>query len=472
MGLKAPKLSLILVAAAFALSCFGFTLFVWKSFGGPTPFQAHGYRFHIVFGSEASQMTTNADVRIAGVSVGKVIKVERRGTGADVLVEMDSEYAPVPRDTRAIVRFKSLLGEAFVALTPGSKDAPELAEGGTLPAENIGSVQQVDEVLGTFDAPTRLAFTQFLRDSAKVLDNRAADVNAALGHLAPTAENAADLLTTLDRQKGALQTLIRDSAVSLRAIGERQDDLRSLIASGNQVFEATAARNEAITATVDALPAFLRLTREQLRDIDAVALEARPTLAALRPAIPLLRPALLESARLAPVLRDTFVELDPVVTAAGEGLPALNRILLAARPALKTLYVAGRELIPVADYLRLYRTDVISGIAKVASAVNFPVTTADGGTQRILRALLVINDETPTNASERVANNRHNAYPLPQALRRLAQGKILQASDCRNINNPQTIPLIGEPSPPCTLAPKLRFRGQQRYYPHVQLAGP
>src|SRR5215210_5602335 len=153
MGLKAPKLSLILVAAAFALSCFGFTLFVWKSFGGPTPFEAHGYRFHIVFGSEASQMTTNADVRLAGVSVGKVITVRRSGDGADVLVEMDPEYAPVPRDTRAIVRFKSLLGEAFIALTPGDKDAPKLSENATLDARNIGKVQQIDEVLGAFDAP-------------------------------------------------------------------------------------------------------------------------------------------------------------------------------------------------------------------------------------------------------------------------------------------------------------------------------
>jgi phospholipid/cholesterol/gamma-HCH transport system substrate-binding protein len=472
MGLKAPKLSLIMLAAAFALSCFGFTLFVWKSFGGPTPFQAHGYRFHIVFGSEASQMTTNADVRISGVSVGKVIEVQRRGTGADVLVEMDSEYAPVPRDTQAIVRFKSLLGEAFVALTPGSKDAPDLAENGTLPAGNIGDVQQVDEVLGAFDAPTRLAFTQFLRDTAKVLDHRASDVNAALGHLAPTAESASELLTTLDRQKRSLQTLISDSAVALRSVSDRQDDLRSLIDAGNQVFDATASSNRFLTETVRSLPQFLRETRGALADIDEVALVARPTLAALRPAVPLVKPALLETARLAPLLRDTFDELDPVVTAARDGLPALNRTLLSARPALKTLYVAARELIPVADYLRIYQRDIISSVGKIAAAVNYPVTTADGTTQHILRAMLIINDESPTNAPQRQRENRHNAYPLPEALRRLAAGQTLQAMDCRNVGNPQTVPIIGQASPPCQVAPKLRFRGQVSSYPHVRLAGP
>src|SRR3954451_23929983 len=117
MGRKAPKITSILLAAAFALSCFSFTLFVWKSFGGPIPFEAHGYRFHVLFGSEASQLSPNAQVRIAGVPVGKVVAVRRRGLGADALLEMDTKFAPVPRDARAILRYKTLLGETFVEMT-------------------------------------------------------------------------------------------------------------------------------------------------------------------------------------------------------------------------------------------------------------------------------------------------------------------------------------------------------------------
>src|SRR4051794_309309 len=137
MGLPAPKLRLILVAAVFALSCFGFTLFVWKSFGGPTPFEAHGYRFHILFGTEASQLTPNADVRISGVNVGKVITVKRRGLGADAMVQMQSRFAPVPSDSKAIIRFKTLLGETFVELSPGSRGAPKIPENGTLARKQV-----------------------------------------------------------------------------------------------------------------------------------------------------------------------------------------------------------------------------------------------------------------------------------------------------------------------------------------------
>ena len=94
---------------------------------------------------------------------------------------------------------------------------------------------------------------------------------------------------------------------------------------------------------------------------------------------------------------------------------------------------------------------------------------SDGGVQRILRTLLIIHDETPTNATVRNAANRHNAYPLPGALDRVGRGD-LQALDCRNVDNPQATPIIGEPSPPCVVAPQFRFRGQLRSYPHVKIA--
>ena len=139
---------------------------------------------------------------------------------------------------------------------------------------------------------------------------------------------------------------------------------------------------------------------------------------------------------------------------------------------MKVLYVAARELIPVADYLRLYQRDALSAVAKIAATVNFPVTTADGTQQRILRTLLVINDETPVVASERSGNNRHNAYPLPGALQRLVDGKVLQSLHCRNVGNPQIVPVLGTVSQPCEEAPPLKFRGQLRSYPHVELAGP
>jgi ABC-type transporter Mla subunit MlaD len=351
-------------------------------------------------------------------------------------------------------------------MTPGSRDAPELAENGTLSQKNVGDVQQVDRVLGAFDEPTRNAFKRFLIDTSKALDGRGSDINIAIGHLAPTAESTADLMEILDRQRGALSRLVRDSGVTLRAMADRGDDLRTLITAGNEVFAATASRNRQLTQTVQLLPNFLRQTRAALDDIDSAARAAAPTLRALRPVIPLLRPALDETAKLAPELKRTFDALNPAISAANVGLPALNRILLAAHPALKTLYVAGRELVPVAELLRLYRRDVLSALAKVGSATNYDYPTPDGSGQKVLRVTIPINEESVYGVTQRLGSNRTNAYPRPGALDDLATG--LKSFDCRNVNNPQTLPVLGQP-PPCVEQDPWKFRRVSRSFPHVKL---
>ena len=137
MNARPPSLAAVMAAVLFALSCFGATLFVWRSFGGPSPLAPAGYRFHASF-DQAATLTPNADVRIAGVSVGKVIKVTPEGLRTDAQIQLQRRYAPLPRNARAILRSKTLLGETFVELTPGSKTAPKLKEGGTLPAGRSG----------------------------------------------------------------------------------------------------------------------------------------------------------------------------------------------------------------------------------------------------------------------------------------------------------------------------------------------
>src|SRR4051812_26691418 len=101
MGSKPPSLAAIATAVIFALSCFCATLFVWKAFGGRTPFQAQGYRFHASFGSDATNLSGGSSVRIAGVPVGKVVGVEPKNGRFDAEIELKSRYAPIPEDAKA-----------------------------------------------------------------------------------------------------------------------------------------------------------------------------------------------------------------------------------------------------------------------------------------------------------------------------------------------------------------------------------
>ena len=49
MSKKAPSTTQLLVITGFAFSCFGILLFMWITFGGPTPFKAKPYEIKIPF---------------------------------------------------------------------------------------------------------------------------------------------------------------------------------------------------------------------------------------------------------------------------------------------------------------------------------------------------------------------------------------------------------------------------------------
>ena len=130
MATRAPSRGQILVALGFALSCFGLVLFLWVAFGGPIPLTPKSYSFEVPF-PQAGQLAQEADVRISGVSVGKVKDIVLTDNDkAEATIELNDRYAPIPSDTRAILRQKTLLGETYVELSPGTDTAPPLPEGG------------------------------------------------------------------------------------------------------------------------------------------------------------------------------------------------------------------------------------------------------------------------------------------------------------------------------------------------------
>src|SRR3954463_10669417 len=180
MATKTPSAAVIAVLAVFVLSCFGIGLFLWRTFGGSTPLEPKGYRVHALFGAEATQLTQGSEVRISGVKIGKVVSTAPRGRRIDALMQVDRRFAPLPADVRAVVRFKTLLGESFVEMSPGSRDAPKLRDGGRLAAPNVTATQTVDKVLATFDAPTRRDFKRFLTGFAAATKGRGGSLNDVL----------------------------------------------------------------------------------------------------------------------------------------------------------------------------------------------------------------------------------------------------------------------------------------------------
>src|SRR5436853_1410827 len=112
MQKQAPSVGRVLTMVLFALSCFGLLLFLWLSFGGPIPLQPQGYRVKVAF-PVATQLGLQADVRVAGVSVGRVIQKQddRNANRTVATLQISRRFAPISKNAKAILRQKTILGE-------------------------------------------------------------------------------------------------------------------------------------------------------------------------------------------------------------------------------------------------------------------------------------------------------------------------------------------------------------------------
>ncbi len=485
MNKQAPSAGRILTMIAFAGSCIGLLIFLWISFGGATPFAAQGYVLNAEF-NNAVELGTQADVRISGVSVGKVISVGLdHSTGLTrAVMEIDSRYAPRPADTRAMLRAKTLLGETYVELTPGSRYGPKLRDGSTLPQGQIAPTVQLDQILSTFDPKTRHAFQVWMQQGAEALTNRGENLNAAFAELYPFATHVQAVLSVLNRDSAATSTLLRDTGTVFAALSQSPGELQGFIRNSDATFAATAARDVALAATVRAFPPFLAQTRSTIDLLGSFARLGKPLVDELRPAVAQLNPALKELVIAAPELRTLMVNLGPLTQAARQGVPALDQFLSAAVPLLRRIkpYLGG--VIPVIDYINSFRREVAGFFANGAASTQGIV--ANGTViSHAVRISNPINPEVLTPYLNRPFSNRSGAYMIPGGYEQLLRGlpvfgQYLCTSHPQPSIGPDIKPHLAKilekayftkrpGGPPCRAQARLgrATTGQNKLFPHL-----
>jgi ABC-type transporter Mla subunit MlaD len=449
MSKRAPSTTQLLVITGFALSCFGILLFLWVTFGGPTPFRAKNYEVKIPF-NEATQLAEQSDVRISGVNVGKVqgIALAPNRKQALATVSIDDQYAPLPKSTRAILRTKTLLGETYVELTPGARKGPELADGGTLPEANIAESVQLDEIFRTFNAQTRAAFQEWMQEAAVAINGQGQNLSYAIGGLEPTFTEFDKLFRLLSTQELAVSQLFRNGATTFRALRGREGELANLIHSSNAVFQTTARRDQDIEALFRAFPTFLDESRLTLHRLKGFSLNADPLMKQLVPAAEQLSPTLIALSKLAPESKAFFEGLGPVIKRAPSGFSAFRKIFRDEfPPLLRALDPFIRNLNPILVGLKLYRGEVTAFFGNIAAASNGILVTENKAGEKLhsLRVMGPMNPESFATYGQRLAINRNSPYSPPKWAEGLIEG--LPSFDTRNCTsgivatlNPEKIP--------------------------------
>jgi phospholipid/cholesterol/gamma-HCH transport system substrate-binding protein len=502
MQKRAPTLGNMLVIVLFCLSCFGLLLFLWESFGGPVPLKPKGYQMTVAF-PKALALAEQSNVRISGVDVGHVVRVQTGGDGrTHATLEISHRYAPIHSDVHAILRQKSLLGETYVQLIPQSRTAPYLPDGGQLPNSQVEPSVTLDGILAAFDPKTRRAFQIWQQALAEGINGRGEQINASLSDLQPLSENGNRLLAILASQEGALRAVIHNTGVVFDALAGRDRQLEGLIVNGEHTFHAAAEGSQAWAEAFKALPTFERSSRTALKEIDKFAVVASPFLDEFRPAERALAPLLAAAQPFAPPFNSFLSSLGPLTKFAKIGLPDTKKFLNLTEPLLENFRPVLHNLDPLFQELSLYTPELQAFFANFTAATQAHSENSNlpkgASSQNYLRGMQVMSPESLAVYPLRVGTNRGNPYFQPGAFRALLSGglQVFNAGSCSNpvpsvsgpANETVSQTLIEQiiqfkvanapgassnsvPAPPCNQQPPFTINGHTSQYPHLVYEG-
>jgi virulence factor Mce-like protein len=260
----------------------------------------------------AANLVRGADVNIGGARVGSVSDITPvpRANGeatAEIEVKLRKNLEELPSDTTVLIRPRSVLGLKYVELTPGHSKTG-LSPGSVVPARNARPVPvEINDVINTFNAPTRRGIQQTLNGFGIGLAGRGGDLNLAIESLRPLFDDLEPVARVIADPRTRLARLVR-------ALGATAGELAP-------VAETQAALFVNLDTTFSALA---RVARPFLQE--AIS-ESPPTEEAGIVQFPIQRPFLRNTAAL-------FRELKPGVETLPASAPAVSGAL---RQGIKTL---------------------------------------------------------------------------------------------------------------------------------------
>jgi phospholipid/cholesterol/gamma-HCH transport system substrate-binding protein len=246
-------------------------------------------------------------VRVAGVEVGQIGKVELEDGVAVVQLEIEPKYKTLIRkDATALLRAKTGVKDMFLEVDPG--DGEPMQENGRIQVTNTQEDVDPDEFFAALDHDTRDYLKLLINGAGKGLEGRGSDLQETFARLGPLHRDLERVTTAVARRRQNLRRLIHNWSLLTAELGRNDRDITRLVSASQDVFSAFASQDANITEAVRRLPGALGTTASTLTKVDTLADTMRPALESLRPAfrglddanretIPLLREA-------TPVLRN------------------------------------------------------------------------------------------------------------------------------------------------------------------------
>jgi phospholipid/cholesterol/gamma-HCH transport system substrate-binding protein len=225
-------------------------------------------------------------VRVSGVRIGDVSKVDLSEGRAIVTMEVDPQYKDIVHtDASALLRPKTGLKDMFVELNPGTKSAPVAKAGYTIPVKNTLPDINADEVYSALDSDTRDYLRLLISGAGEGLHKRGGDLQEVFRRFEPTHKDLALVNKYVALRHRNLRRLIHQLNVLNGALAQKGDDLAELVTTSSATFRALASQDQNITRAVGDLPGTLQQTTQTFGKVKTLADVLGPAVTKLRPTV-------------------------------------------------------------------------------------------------------------------------------------------------------------------------------------------
>jgi phospholipid/cholesterol/gamma-HCH transport system substrate-binding protein len=230
--------------------------------------------------SDVGSLRQGDDVRIANVRVGYVKDIELMkgynpsgSSTVSVATLLFDHERPVYNNAQAItasVGARSGLGQKFVEFAPGDPSAGLLPTNKLIAAQRTVGAQELSDLLGVLDLPTRQAIGSVVRNVGGGLAGHSDDLHAAFDSTPYILPDLATVSDDLNINNGRDFASLLHSADELsRSFIGRQQYLGSLLKKLDPTLAAINADDgKALGATLQTAPEALRKTRAALISLD------------------------------------------------------------------------------------------------------------------------------------------------------------------------------------------------------------
>ncbi|HEU4999785.1 MAG TPA: MCE family protein, partial [Lapillicoccus sp.] len=221
--------------------------------------------YHAMF-TDATGLQKGDDVRIAGVRVGEIDGIDVADGASRALARVtftvDSDRT-LPQSTRALIRYRNLVGQRYVALSEGAGTSRALTEDGTIPLRQTTPALDLTVLFNGFK-PLFAALNPedvnaFAMEIIKTLQGEAGNVNSLLSH-------TASLTSTLADRDAVIGRTIDNLNAVLGTVDQRDRQLSTLILELQRFVSGLAEDREAIGASLTNIAGLAESTAGLVKD--------------------------------------------------------------------------------------------------------------------------------------------------------------------------------------------------------------